>query len=244
GNVCIFPQDPGPLATCLPPPLSQLHDEICVILVGSPDTEITIETLTRTPLLIRRLRIINALQWLQQNNPLYYDLNLDVMLVNANQYPEHGIPIPLKSIIRTSTNSEGSSYTAQANSEQFNENVSSSGMLSSTVVDADHIDSTYQMRKLNALQQLKTGHSPFIKFPSGSIPLSTYKNPRVYAYLWPTLFPYGVGMMENDDVHCNSSVGFRHIDMCTHTTYLLQSRPNFRFQTHLSFIFVIGNILQ
>ncbi|KAJ3870706.1 hypothetical protein F5051DRAFT_314130, partial [Lentinula edodes] len=34
GNVCIFPQDPGPLATCLPPPLSQLHDEICVILVG------------------------------------------------------------------------------------------------------------------------------------------------------------------------------------------------------------------
>ncbi|KAJ3870707.1 hypothetical protein F5051DRAFT_447275 [Lentinula edodes] len=80
------------------------------------------------------------------------------MLVNANQYPEHGILIPLKSIIRTSSNSEGSSYTAQANSEQFNGNVSSSGMLSSTVVDADHIDSTYQMRKLNALQQLKTGN--------------------------------------------------------------------------------------
>ncbi|KAJ3866049.1 hypothetical protein EV359DRAFT_37435, partial [Lentinula novae-zelandiae] len=206
GNVCIFPQDPGPLATCLPPPLSQIHDEICVILVGSPDTEITIETLTRTPLLVRRSKIIHALVWLHLNNPLYYDLNLDTMYANANQYPEHGIPIPLKNIIRTSSNSEGSSYSAQANSEQFNENVSCSGMLSSTVVDADHIDSTYQMRKLSALQQLKEGNEPFIKYPSGSIPLSTYKNPKLYVYLWPTLFPYGVGMMENDDIHSDTSI--------------------------------------
>ncbi|KAJ3899405.1 hypothetical protein F5879DRAFT_810954, partial [Lentinula edodes] len=206
GNVCIFPQDPGPLATCLPPPLSQIHDDICVILVGSPDTEITIETLTRTPLLVRRSKIINALKWLKLNNPLYKDLNLDTMEANASQYPEHGIPIPLKSIIRTASNSESSSYTAQANSEQFNENVSPSGMLSSTVIDADHIDSTYKMRKLIALQQLKSGDEPFIKFPSGSTALSTYKNPKLYAYLWPTLFPYGVGMMENDDIHSDSSI--------------------------------------
>ncbi|KAJ3866050.1 hypothetical protein EV359DRAFT_37415, partial [Lentinula novae-zelandiae] len=32
--------------------------------------------------------------------------------------------------------------------------------------------------------------------------------------------------------------------MRTHTAYLLQSKPNLRFQTHLSFLFVIGNILQ
>ncbi|KAJ3871462.1 hypothetical protein F5051DRAFT_340853, partial [Lentinula edodes] len=184
-------------ATCLPPPLSQIYDEICVILVGSPDAEITIETLMQTPLLVRRSRIIEALEWLQMNNPLYYDLNLDTMYNNASQYLENGIPIPLKSVIRISSNSEGSSYTAQANFEQFNENVSSSGMLSSTVVDADHIDSTYQMRKLSALQHLKRSNKPFIKFPSGSTPLSTYKNPKLYAYLWPTLFPYGVGMMEN-----------------------------------------------
>ncbi|THU84322.1 hypothetical protein K435DRAFT_613976, partial [Dendrothele bispora CBS 962.96] len=71
GNVCILPQDPSPLSTCLPPPLSQLHDEICVILVGSPDTEVTIDTLAKTPLLVRRSKIIEALTWLKLHNPLY-----------------------------------------------------------------------------------------------------------------------------------------------------------------------------
>jgi hypothetical protein len=40
GNACIFAQDPSPLLTALPPPLSALRDEICVILVGSPNAEI------------------------------------------------------------------------------------------------------------------------------------------------------------------------------------------------------------
>ncbi|KAJ3889852.1 hypothetical protein GG344DRAFT_50865, partial [Lentinula edodes] len=196
GNVCIFPQDPSPLSTCLPPSLSQLHDEICIILVGSPDTEISIDTLAKTPLLVRRSKIIAALQWLKLHNPLYADLDLDQVYTTAAQYPEYGIPIPLKSIIRTCSNSDGSSYTQQSNLESFNDNVTPFGMPSSTVIDADHIDSTYKMRKLNALQQLKEGSQPFIKFPSGSIPLSTYNNPKLYGYLWPTLFPYGVGMME------------------------------------------------
>ncbi|KAJ3870369.1 hypothetical protein F5051DRAFT_304231, partial [Lentinula edodes] len=96
GNVCIFPQDPSPLTTCLPPPLSQLHDEICVILVGSPDAEVTVETLSRSPLLVRRSRIIEALRWLIQNNPLYADLNVGIIESNAAQYPENGIPIPVE----------------------------------------------------------------------------------------------------------------------------------------------------
>ncbi|THV02146.1 hypothetical protein K435DRAFT_654040, partial [Dendrothele bispora CBS 962.96] len=197
GNVCIFPQEPGPLATCLPPPLTELHDEICVILVGSPNTEVTIDTLTKTPLLIRRSRIIEALKWLKLHNPLYSDLDLCAMESNAASYPEHGIPIPLQSIIRTNANSEGSSYTQQANAEQCNGNVSPFGMPSSTVIDADHVDSTYKVRKLAALQRLKSGTEPFIKFPSGSTPLPTRNNPELFGYLWPTLFPYGVGMMEN-----------------------------------------------
>ncbi|KAF8830527.1 hypothetical protein HHX47_DHR2001129 [Lentinula edodes] len=100
------------------------------------------------------------------------------------------------------------------------------------------------MRKLNALQQLKEGSQPFIKFPSGSIPLSTYNNPKLYGYLWPTLFPYGVGMMEGNGPNLDNSVGFHKIDMRSHISHLLQSGPNHRFQTHLSFIFVVNNILQ
>ncbi|KAE9388266.1 hypothetical protein BT96DRAFT_744070, partial [Gymnopus androsaceus JB14] len=90
GNVCIFPQDPSPLTTSLPPPLSQLHDEVCIILVGSPDVEVTVEMLSRSPLLVRRARIIEALKWLIQHNPLYSDLEIDAMEANAAQYPEKG----------------------------------------------------------------------------------------------------------------------------------------------------------
>ncbi|THU82697.1 hypothetical protein K435DRAFT_971853 [Dendrothele bispora CBS 962.96] len=81
-----------------------------------------------------------------------------------------------------------------ANAEQFHDNVSHLGMPSSTVVDADHVDTTYKMRKLNAISRLKSGtEPPFIKFPSGSVPLPTRNNPKLFGYLWPTLFPYGSG---------------------------------------------------
>ncbi|THU80915.1 hypothetical protein K435DRAFT_623467, partial [Dendrothele bispora CBS 962.96] len=171
--------------------------EICVILVGSPNTEVTIDTLAKTPLLVRCSKIIAALTWLKLHNPLYFDLDLETVISNAAQYPDHGIPIPLASVIRTNANAEGSSYTHQANAEQFHDNVSHLGMPSSTVVDADHVDSTYKTQKLNAISRLKSGTEPFIKFPSGSVPLPTRNNPKLFGYLWPTLFPYGVGMMEN-----------------------------------------------
>ncbi|THU87589.1 hypothetical protein K435DRAFT_583220, partial [Dendrothele bispora CBS 962.96] len=83
-----------------------------------------------------------------------------------------------------------------------------------------------------------------IKYPTGSTPLATRDNPKLFGYLWPTLFPYGVGMMENDEVHSNDDIGFRHVDMRTHVSHLLQSGSTRRFQTHLSFIFVVGNLLQ
>lgn len=79
---------------------------------------------------------------------------------------------------------EGTSYTEEANAETF-DNVSAFGMPSSTAVDADHIDSTFQMRKLDALRQLKYGSQPYIKYPSGSIPLSTRKNPDLYGQFFP-----------------------------------------------------------
>ncbi|KAK7062096.1 hypothetical protein R3P38DRAFT_2493729, partial [Favolaschia claudopus] len=71
GNVCILPQDASSFLDAMPAPLFKLHDEICVVLVGSPDMEVTQETLRKSPLLVRRERIRRALFWLIENNPLY-----------------------------------------------------------------------------------------------------------------------------------------------------------------------------
>ncbi|KAH8802374.1 hypothetical protein DL96DRAFT_1422555, partial [Flagelloscypha sp. PMI_526] len=91
GNACIFPQNPSSLIMALPPPLKNLRDEVCVLLVGSPNKQVTEDILKRSPLLVRRDIIYRALKWLIANNPLYRDVTLDA--VNLAEYPLNGCPI-------------------------------------------------------------------------------------------------------------------------------------------------------
>ncbi|KAJ7441988.1 hypothetical protein FB451DRAFT_949401, partial [Mycena latifolia] len=79
--------------------------------------------------------------------------------------------------------------------------------------------------------------------PSGNTPLSTSKNPRVFGWLWPTLFPYGVGMVDNNNIRISPDFGFHHVDTLPHVQHLLCIADR-RFQTHKSFIFVMSNIIQ
>ncbi|KAJ6512276.1 hypothetical protein DFH09DRAFT_890778, partial [Mycena vulgaris] len=71
GNVCILPQDTASFLSAIPVPLFQLQDEICVILVGSPNTDVTQDMLKCSPLLVRRHKIRTALFWLIEHNSLY-----------------------------------------------------------------------------------------------------------------------------------------------------------------------------
>ncbi|KAJ7253875.1 hypothetical protein C8J57DRAFT_1004135, partial [Mycena rebaudengoi] len=87
GNVCILPQDTTSVLSATPVPLFRLWDEICVILVGSPDTEVTHDMLKRTPLLVRREKIRTALFWLIDNNPLYTEIE------NLEEYPVYDCPL-------------------------------------------------------------------------------------------------------------------------------------------------------
>ncbi|KAJ7099923.1 hypothetical protein B0H15DRAFT_770659, partial [Mycena belliarum] len=196
GNVCILPQDTTSFISAMPIPLFRLKDEICVILVGSPDTEVTHDLLRKSPLLVRREKIRTALFWLIENNPLYADLDRNVVLENSEEYPVYDCPLAVTDFLRTnSANNQGSSYTLysdQANAALF-EATDSFELTSSTLVDVDNLASTYQQRKLEALRRLKKQEAGFVKFPSGNVPLSTSKNPRIFGWLWPTLFPYGVG---------------------------------------------------
>ncbi|KAJ7674113.1 hypothetical protein B0H17DRAFT_946912, partial [Mycena rosella] len=196
GDVCILPQDTTSFISAMPIPLFRLKDEICVILVGSPDTEVTHDMLKRSPLLVRRERIRTALFWLIENNPLYAELDRDVALENSEEYPVHDCPLAVTDFLRTnSANNQGSSYTSysdQANAALF-EGADGFELTSSTLVDVDSLASTYQQRKLDALRRLTKQEAGFVKFPSGNTPLSTSKNPRIFGWLWPTLFPYGVG---------------------------------------------------
>ncbi|KAF7333268.1 ATP-dependent DNA helicase [Mycena sanguinolenta] len=246
GNVCILPQDTASLITAMPVPLFRLRDEICVILVGSPDVEVTHDMLKKTPLLVRREKIRKALFWLIDHNPLYADLDKNTIIENLEEYPEYDCPLAVTDFLRTnSANNQGSSYTSysdQANTELF-ENSATFELTSTSLVDVDSMDSTYQQRKLEALRKLKKQEAGFVKFPSGNTPLSTSKNPRVFGLLWPTLFPYGVGMIDNNNIRISPDIPFHQVDTLPHVQHLL-SIADRRFQIHKSFIFVISNIIQ
>ncbi|KIK63405.1 hypothetical protein GYMLUDRAFT_139385, partial [Collybiopsis luxurians FD-317 M1] len=84
GNVCIHPHEIQNIAQRLPQPFNTLHDEIAVIFV-SEDREATAEIFKSTPFLVRRQKILDALVWLQKNNPLYRDIIIDH--ANLEQYP-------------------------------------------------------------------------------------------------------------------------------------------------------------
>jgi hypothetical protein len=51
-------------------------------------------------------------------------------------------------------------------------------------------------------------------------------------------------MMEYKSISLNQEAPFRKVDLKTHVSHLLLSGADRRFQTHLSFLFVMGNLLQ
>ncbi|KAJ7937795.1 hypothetical protein B0H13DRAFT_1852096 [Mycena leptocephala] len=124
---------------------------------------------------------------------------------------------PTRGTATNSANSQGSSYSSysdQANTELF-EGTDTLELTATTLVDVDNVETTYKQRKLAALRLLKKHEAGFVKFPSGNMPLSTSKNPRVFGWLWPTLFPYGVGMVDNNIVRIFPEFGFRELDTLT-----------------------------
>lgn len=72
--------------------------------------------------------------------------------------------------------------------------------------------------------------------PRGAKPINEYANPSHLACLYPNLFPYGFGVVE--DSSRPVSVGFKD-----HIQFLL-SLEDKRFEKNHSFLYVVFNILQ
>jgi hypothetical protein len=94
GHIIAIPQDPGPLLNILPSPQLQFHDYICVVWTGK--TQPTSEDL-KPFIQVRKDRVIQALLWLCDHNPLYKSVQINYELVN--QWTECFIPPVLQEAI-------------------------------------------------------------------------------------------------------------------------------------------------
>jgi hypothetical protein len=253
--------------------MSTLYDEIVVMFV-SEDRAVTQEMfkgytnytllndcfslcsyVSRTPFLVRRGRILRALNWLKQNNRLYHDITIDEKALA--EYPDDDdghIPFPVQhQVPNDSIRGQSATYTGHGvdTTEAMFAGATDLGdpgkegsvPLSVTgTFDVQDTSVSLKLRKLEALKHIKSGGA-FVKSSTSDDTLSTRHNPDVYGALWPTLFPYGVGMFDDPlRFHKTDEFRFKSIYLKSHVRGYLQLSDR-RFQTHLSFQFVMHNIM-
>jgi len=79
----------------LPPPVEEMDEVLAFIYTGP--CKPTKADFIRTPFLVRRLKVFNALCWLKLNHVDYYDCEISDK--NLASYPDEG-PLVLWTIIR------------------------------------------------------------------------------------------------------------------------------------------------
>ncbi|KAJ6550970.1 hypothetical protein DFH09DRAFT_1248757 [Mycena vulgaris] len=88
-NAVMFSQPVLKIYNKLPPSKDEMHEILAFVFTGSaPPTQ---EDFHRTPLLVRRSKVLAALEWLKLNHELYIDL--EISKENLDTYAEHDIPV-------------------------------------------------------------------------------------------------------------------------------------------------------
>ena len=219
-NVIAF-QTPIPkVYDILPPPRAEMNEVLAILFTGP--CKPTESDLSRTPFLVRRNHVANALNWLRLNHSDYADIKISKK--NLDEYPEHEIPVSIE-YIQSETNKvpEGTSIF-----DTEPDDGTDSGECSFTVhgLTGDMLDTmTTNTIKAMALRHLNNegkilsiGHSKDFE--------SMWNNPQLYPQMFPWLFPYGMG-----------GIGATNLSDNEHKKCLFMYHDK-RFQTDINFPFV------
>ncbi|PPQ74448.1 hypothetical protein CVT24_000036 [Panaeolus cyanescens] len=190
-NVITFEQPTLKIYQKLPISRKELDEVLAVLFTGhQPPTE---EDLARTPVLVRRERVLAALVWLKKNNIHYADLEIDHETLAT--YPLAGVPVE---VVFRSTATDSGNVLASMKSQFDNddERGTASGPCPFTVhgLTADnHGQMTTMQRKTAGLQHLKRGGS-MLAVGHAEDPESIFGDLDLfYPRMFPWLFPYGLG---------------------------------------------------
>lgn len=88
-NAVAFAQPVAKFYAALPPPKEDLDECLAILFIGS--CKPTVEDYKRTPLILRKNKVLNALRWLKDNHPQYADLVISYS--NLDSYPEGCPPV-------------------------------------------------------------------------------------------------------------------------------------------------------
>ena len=204
----------------LPPPIEDL-DEVLAILFTGP-CEPTEKEFQRTPLLVRRNHVAQALEWLKLNHSDYADL--EIAYNELDRYPENSPPVSvLYQQSETNKVAEGTSVFDDALDDGVDQ-----GDCPFVVhgLMGDHLDT----KSVTALKGIALRHwnnrGAALAISHDTSPQSIYKNPNLYPQIFPWLFPYGLG-----------GIGAAKLSEKLHKRRLLMYHDK-RFQRDICFPFV------
>lgn len=239
GNIIVYPQRVGKLAHILPPPVDDVIHPICVIFVGHvPPSQSWLKDKAH-PLVVRREVVRRALVWLKAHNPLYKDIEIKETHLQA--LPVDGLLDYTIEHIAPSSQQEAleSRYDTGVSKENADDSLppdeSSEIEFSNLVITDVDAHAPANDLKAAALRHFKQGGA-FHAVAHEPAPVNEFFNPSLFPMLYPTLFPYGIGGIE--DKRRTVAISFEN-----HIKHLL-SLADRRFQEHYSFLFTAFNIIQ
>ena len=171
----------------LPPSISELDEVLAFIFTGPcQPTKADIE---RTPMLVRRNRVADALNWLKLNHCDYTDLVISDK--NLLQYPEHDTPVVIdyrESVL----NKDKEATSVHDNEDEDGVQEGPCSFVVQGLTGDEYSTMSIEAMKARALEHLmKDGKIMFVGHSKD--PLTIFKNPRMFPSMFPWLFPYGLG---------------------------------------------------
>jgi hypothetical protein len=205
----------------LPPPLEDMNDVLAIMFTGPSAPREEDYKRRLTPLLVRRSRVVRALDWLILNHPDYEDVDIDHN--NLNQYPENEPPVK----IMHKESDTNRILEAKSVFDMHSEEGTASGecpFIVHNLTGEQHDSKLPNELKAMAMRRwnnggkvLGIGREPELQ--------SIYDNPCLYPQMFPWLFPYGLG-----------GVGSSKLSENEHKKFLLMYHDK-RFQRDPNFLF-------
>ncbi|KAF8059276.1 hypothetical protein FPV67DRAFT_1401414, partial [Lyophyllum atratum] len=140
-------------------------------------------------------RVRAALVWLINNNPLYRNVSINERVLHEiSQLPF--LPYHIEHILPTDTQ-EMLQARYDSNNCQPAEDAAQQDTVFQNVVITD-VDGHASMNQLRAaaVRHFKADGG-YMSIPHGHNPVNEYQNPVLFPMMYPTLYPYGLGGMED-----------------------------------------------
>jgi hypothetical protein len=190
-NAIMFAQPALKVYLKLPPSRDEISEVLAFIFTGSAAP--TQEDFDRTPMLVRRHKVAEALEWLKLNHEDYADL--EISQENLMSYAYRDIPVAVD--FKRMEGDADDSIPSEARSvfDKNQEHGTVDGECTFAVhglTGAEYSTAPMSAIKAAALQHL-TQKGDMLAIGRSDVPESLYHNVKAYPGMFPWLFPYGKG---------------------------------------------------